>query len=515
MNEFKGECTMKKASKFVMTSFLGASLALSPITENVMNVLEAKHAVTAEAATTHKKFKDVPSDSFAYGAINDLTQRGIIHGYKDGTFKPGGTVTRGQFAAFLVRYLNLPDADSKFKDLPKSAALYKDVSKAAKAGIIKGDTKGYVKAHEKVSRADIAVMIDRAMQLKGKYNETIELNFKDNNSIPAYAMESVKKMTRYGIIKGKGNHTFAPADFADRAVSAEFISRMVNIMEGKTEVPSKPPVTDDDYSKWSYEKMKQEIGSHTLLLRDWVTGEIEEYDVTKYVHDVYQTLTPDSKQPHPKERLKKRLEGLSYNDSTMYPQGEIISYNGKALKQSEIWSEEIVSKYSSRKEVSEIMPTHPKESGQFLIDVYTFRPDFVTFKKDKLEVGNLHETPVPHGENDYIMNLKGLFAQATGVKVLNGGAEISYGKNKINLKNGSKTMLVNGEKTNLTAPVKVKNGEYYAPVREIAKGLGLSTRKVVQGIGYYRYDRATDKMCFGYKIEIANFNLPLKEGVWK
>lgn len=182
---------MKKVSKFIITSFLGASLALTPITESMLNVLD--NSQIAQAATIQKKFKDVSDNSYAFEAINELTKRGIISGYHDGSFKPEGTVTRGQFAAFLARYLNLPNADSKFKDLPKSAALYKEVSRAAKVGIIKGDTKGYVKAADKVSRADIAIMIDRAMQLKGKYNETTELSFKDNGSIPAYAMESVKK----------------------------------------------------------------------------------------------------------------------------------------------------------------------------------------------------------------------------------------------------------------------------------------------------------------------------------
>ncbi|MEK4031315.1 S-layer homology domain-containing protein [Pseudobacillus sp. FSL P4-0506] len=507
---------MKKVSKFIITSFLGASLALTPITESMLNVLD--NSQIAQAATIQKKFKDVSDNSYAFEAINELTKRGIISGYHDGSFKPEGTVTRGQFAAFLARYLNLPNADSKFKDLPKSAALYKEVSRAAKVGIIKGDTKGYVKAADKVSRADIAIMIDRAMQLKGKYNETTELSFKDNGSIPAYAMESVKKMTKYGIIQGKGNNTFAPTEYADRAVSAVFVHRMVSVIEGKmdTSNPEKPSTGDKpDYHSWSYEKMVQEIGLHTLLLRDWATGEIKEYNVTKYVYDVYQEQTPDKTQPHPSERLKTRLEGLSYNDSAMYPQGEIIAYNGKALKDSAIWSDERVAAYPSRQQVGEVMPTHPKQNGQFLIDVYTFRPDFVTFKKDKLELGNLGETPVPHNDNDYIMNLKGLFAQASGVKVVNGGAEISYGQNKITLKNGSKTMIVNGKQTELTAPATVKNGQYYAPVREVAAALGLSTRKVVQGVGYYKYDRATDKINFGYKLEIANFDLPLKAGVWK
>ncbi|GLY12724.1 S-layer homology domain-containing protein [Pseudobacillus badius] len=499
---------MKKASKFVMTSFLGASLALSPITENVMNVLEAKHAVTAEAATTHKKFKDVPSDSFAYGAINDLTQRGIIHGYKDGTFKPGGTVTRGQFAAFLVRYLNLSDADSKFKDLPKSAALYKDVSKAAKAGIIKGDTKGYVKAHEKVSRADIAVMIDRAMQLKGKFDEKVELDFKDKNSIPPYAMESVKKMTRYGIIKGKGNHTFAPADFADRAVSAEFIYRMVNIMEGKTEVPSKPPVTDDDYFKWSYEKMKQEVGTHVFQIRDEFTGKIVTVDVVKRMWEDYQL--PGSKLPHPKEVVQQEIDGFSdvRKYVALYPQLELIAYNGKALKNTPLYPKDKMQNNRQLVQLDKVIPSQPAGKGQFLIDVYSLSPDFVTYRTEDLKFGDLKEKPKNLGK-DYFVNIEELFANATGVKVAKDGSELTYENNKVVLTTGKKAMMVNGQEQSLSIAPTFKNGAYYAPAREVAEALGLSARKVISGIGY---GTGSER---GYKLEIANYPLELQKGVWE
>lgn len=500
---------MNKTSKFIITSFLGAGLTLSPITENVINILDSKNVVKVEAAAaTHKKFKDVANDSFAFEAIDELTKRGIISGYKDGTFQPNGTVTRGQFAAFLVRYLNLPDADSKFKDLPKSAALYKDVSKAAKAGIIKGDTKGYVKAHEKVSRADIAVMIDRAMQLKGKYNETTELNFKDNNSIPAYAMESVKKMTKYGIIQGKGNNTFAPTEYADRAVSVVFVHRMVETIESQIEPPSKPPVTDDDYYKWSYEKMKQEVGTHEFKIREEFSGKIVTVDVVKRVWDRYQL--PGAKLPHPKELVKREVEGFSdvRKYVALYPQLELIAYNGKALKNTSLYPKDKMQANRVLIDLDMVIPSQPTEKNQFLIDVYSLSPDFVTYRTEDLKFGDLKEKPKNLGK-DYFVNIEELFANATGIKVAKDGSELAYGNNKVVLTAGKKAMMVNGKEQALsTAPV-FKNGSYYAPAREVAEALGLSARKVISGIGY---GTGSER---GYKLEIANFDLELQQGIWE
>ncbi|MGC8230012.1 S-layer homology domain-containing protein [Pseudobacillus badius] len=52
-----------------------------------------------------KTFKDVPSASFAYEAVNKLAANGIVQGYGD-TFKPSNHATRGQAIAIMDRALN-------------------------------------------------------------------------------------------------------------------------------------------------------------------------------------------------------------------------------------------------------------------------------------------------------------------------------------------------------------------------------------------------------------------------
>lgn len=52
------------------------------------------------------KFKDVPETHWAYKAIEELAEMGIINGYEDGTFKPDGAVTRAEVATMLDRYMN-------------------------------------------------------------------------------------------------------------------------------------------------------------------------------------------------------------------------------------------------------------------------------------------------------------------------------------------------------------------------------------------------------------------------
>ena len=49
-----------------------------------------------------QKFWDVSKDHWAFEYIAELTNRGVISGYNDGSFKPNRTVTRAEWAKIMV-----------------------------------------------------------------------------------------------------------------------------------------------------------------------------------------------------------------------------------------------------------------------------------------------------------------------------------------------------------------------------------------------------------------------------
>jgi murein DD-endopeptidase MepM/ murein hydrolase activator NlpD len=51
------------------------------------------------------KFKDIPDTHWAAKAIDELSEKGIIKGYEDGTFKPDAPVTRAEVAVMISRAL--------------------------------------------------------------------------------------------------------------------------------------------------------------------------------------------------------------------------------------------------------------------------------------------------------------------------------------------------------------------------------------------------------------------------
>ena len=64
------------------------------------SVMAASMVIPVQAADT---FKDVPKDFWAYSAIEELADQGIVSGVGGGRFDPNGYVTNAQFVSMLMR----------------------------------------------------------------------------------------------------------------------------------------------------------------------------------------------------------------------------------------------------------------------------------------------------------------------------------------------------------------------------------------------------------------------------
>ncbi|WP_066633967.1 S-layer homology domain-containing protein [Desulfolucanica intricata] len=100
--------------------------------------------------------------------INKLAALGIATGYEDGSIQPEKTITRAEFAAIVVRELNLGDnftaADTKFTDVSADshwAGGYINV--AVGQGILKGYPDGTFKPDAPVTYAEAATMLVRML----------------------------------------------------------------------------------------------------------------------------------------------------------------------------------------------------------------------------------------------------------------------------------------------------------------------------------------------------------------
>lgn len=125
------------------------------------------------------QFSDVPSDSKYAKAVSLLSDINVVKGYPDNTFRPANTLTREEFAAFVVRALgkenlaqSLANERTRFKDDAQIANWARGyVVYAASAGIIRGFPDNTFRPRNKVTYAEALAMLVRALGFE-KYAQT-------------------------------------------------------------------------------------------------------------------------------------------------------------------------------------------------------------------------------------------------------------------------------------------------------------------------------------------------------
>lgn len=451
-------------------------------------------------------FTDVAYSHPNYQAIIELAERKVINGYSDGTFRPAQQLNRAEFAAFVARSLELPAADSNFKDVPKSAALYDGVSRAYKAGIIKGFSDGTFKPSQAVNRQDMAVMIDRAMQLKGSYTQRKALNFSDSSKVGAYAKTSVERLYHYNVMGALSGTLFQPTTIGTRADTAKHIYNMLQVLEAGT-VTTPLPSTGDigaimkkNPLDLTHVEIVKAYGPYVITRRFDMFGQvkgIEQYDwwlnYTAYLAAAKKYNYPKVMRPLEWLDESKKIGSLQnlYADvRSQYPNYELIALNGIPFVSSELMTglNKVIYLDFEQTERGQLSPNLPNVAGQFKVDIHYKKHDFVTYYSDSVKINKQLVLPYTKDNKALMVDVKSAFANTQGVSL--SANSISYGGNTVTFTNGSTTVQVNGESKMLSVSPEMKNGVQVLPIREIASHLGLVTRV---SIGYFN------------KIEIQNY----------
>ncbi len=131
---------------------------------------------TVAPASLALGFSDVPAGHPFATAIDDLSSRGIITGFDDGSFRPSAPVTRQQFAKMVVGALYLPASTADICPFPdvissRGADLYPDhfVAVAAANEITEGYGDGMFRPYTNISRAHVITMVVRALKSLDPY----------------------------------------------------------------------------------------------------------------------------------------------------------------------------------------------------------------------------------------------------------------------------------------------------------------------------------------------------------
>ncbi|MEK5040476.1 OmpL47-type beta-barrel domain-containing protein [Sporosarcina sp. FSL K6-3457] len=163
---------------------------------------------------------------WAEAVIMQGVRDGIIKGYPDGTFKPNQYVTRAQAASLIVRALGLKtDETAPFSDIGGYAAETKtEIAAAYHYNIIRGYPDGTFKPTEKVTRAHMALMLNRAYhQQKGM--DYIVNDIAPYSDIKGYDEETVNAITMlYELDIATGSdRKYMPSHFTTRAHATKML----------------------------------------------------------------------------------------------------------------------------------------------------------------------------------------------------------------------------------------------------------------------------------------------------
>ena len=110
-------------------------------------------------------FPDVPTEYWAFSAVGLLTERGVINGYPDGTFRPENKVTRAEFAKMILLTFNLSPVSTSvttFPDAPISHWAHSYIEAAVAYGLVQGYPDGTFRPEGSVTLAEAITLIVRA-----------------------------------------------------------------------------------------------------------------------------------------------------------------------------------------------------------------------------------------------------------------------------------------------------------------------------------------------------------------
>lgn len=180
------------------------------------------------------------TDMVGHWAVNDvklMAARHIAAGVTSTTFGPDASVTRAQFAAFLLRALNIPEQKAtggRFSDVATGAWYAGAVETAAAQGLVSGYPDGTFRPDTQITREEVSAMVARALAKSGEGAALTEAEvqallarFKDAGEIGPWAKAALAVAIKEGIVKGRLADQCAPKATATRAEAVVMVKRFL------------------------------------------------------------------------------------------------------------------------------------------------------------------------------------------------------------------------------------------------------------------------------------------------
>lgn len=178
-------------------------------------------------------FQDLEGFEWAKSSIKQLFAAGVISGETKECFNPAAPIKRSEICKMICSALGTEViiGENPFRDVDDHAWYREYVINAYENNIIVGDGELFM-PEDPILRRDMALMVARALENRG-FAAIPGNTFLDITAADEYAAEAISTLAGYGIIDGKGDQIFAPADYVTRAEAAKILCNMMEVLSNE------------------------------------------------------------------------------------------------------------------------------------------------------------------------------------------------------------------------------------------------------------------------------------------
>lgn len=153
---------------------------------------------------TARYFSDVRADYWARPFISALTERNIITGFPNGTFKPEQPVSRAEFAAMIQKAFNQnlvrQLSTGGFSDVPANYWAISAIQEAYETGFMSGYPGNFFFPNQQIPKVQAIVALTNGLGLTANDTASLAGYYIDVNAIPNYAADKVAAATKANLV---------------------------------------------------------------------------------------------------------------------------------------------------------------------------------------------------------------------------------------------------------------------------------------------------------------------------
>lgn len=275
----------------VMFSFSATSLA----DNEVLFSKDSGEIAVVQANGT--KFTDITESShpWAFEAVNNMTEKGIINGVSETAFSPDTQVTRIQSLLLISRMLGYNDDtvqtyintiyslyENEFSSL--STVYKKELAFLVFSGAFTADELLDMELDKAVSREEAAMFLAKADKAdEASLNKTPSSRYADDDSINNNYENYVYYVSNKGYMNGLGDNMFGPKETVTRAQIATMLYRIMNNSDISYEKVTVDGVSISKKTVSVYTSGKTvELGTDVVYRNKGQLAEIKDYYTNLY-----------------------------------------------------------------------------------------------------------------------------------------------------------------------------------------------------------------------------------------